>query len=116
MLPPFLPGIVQGGTSPFAACFAALVIHGLYNRHLCLVLNITGLSFSIGAPDAMFPGCSLYNSFAVRVQSDLPYRLRKNVGKSRVFVSLNTLYINIIRLFIRKIIPYLCGRNETRKL
>ena len=92
--------IVQGSTSPFAARFAAFVMPGLYNRCLCHVLNLTELSVSIGEPDAMFPGCSLYKSFAVSVQSDLPCRIPKRVGKSGLYDAPNTLYINIIRLFI----------------
>ena len=72
-LPSSLVYIVQGGASPFAVRFAVSFTPGLYKRHLCHVLNLTGLSVSIGAPNAMFPGCSLYSSIAFRVQSDLPY-------------------------------------------
>lgn len=83
MLPSFLSCIVQGSTSPFAVHIDMFVMPGLYNRCLCHVLNLTEPSVSIGAPDAMFPGCSLYKSFAVSVQSDLPCRLRWIVGKTR---------------------------------
>ena len=100
MLPSFQLGIVQGGTSTFAACYAALVLPGLYNRRLCQLLNLTGLSVTMVSPDAMFPRCLLYNSFAVRVEKDSPHRLRKSVGKSGLCDAPNTLYISIIRLFI----------------
>ena len=93
--------IVQGSTSPFAARFAAFVMPGLYNRCLCHVLNLTELSVSIGAPDAMFPGCSLYKSFAVSVQSDLPFRIPK-VSAKVVFMThlthcTSTLYACLFR-------------------
>ena len=39
--------IFLGGTSTFAACYAALVLPGLYNRRLCQVLNLTGLSVTM---------------------------------------------------------------------
>ena len=48
----------------------------------------------------MFLGCPLYNPFAVRVQSELPCHIPNSVGKSGLYVSPNTLYTNIIRLFI----------------
>ena len=56
MLPSFLSCIVQGSTSPFAVHIDMFVMPGLYNRCLCHVLNLTGLSVSTGAPNAMFPG------------------------------------------------------------
>ena len=48
--------IVQGGASPFAIRFAVSFTPGLDNRRLRHVLNLTGLSVSTGAPNAMFPG------------------------------------------------------------
>ena len=47
-----------------------------------------------------FPGRPLYIRLAVRVQSDLPCRIPKSVGKSGLYDASNTLFINIIRLFV----------------
>ena len=99
-LPSFLSCIVQDRTSPSAACSAAFVMPVLYNRHLCHVLNLTWLSVSTGAPNAMFPELPLYIRLAVRLQLDLPCPLRKSVGKSGLWATPNTLCANIIRLFI----------------
>ncbi len=84
MLPSFQLGIVLGGTSTFAACYAALVLPGLYNRRLCQVLNLTGLSVTMVSPDAMFPRCLLYNSFAVSFLGIAKSTLYKMTHENRI--------------------------------
>ena len=80
--------IVQEGLTSFAVLFATILLPGLYNRRLCHVLNLTGLSSGMVSPDATFPGAPLDINFAVREHSDLPCRLRWIVGKTGVFRTL----------------------------
>ena len=85
VLPSFLLGLVQHGAFPLAARFAVSFLPRLDNRRLCHVLNLTRLGVAVVSPNAIFPGRPLYIRFAVRVQSELPHRLLKSVGKSSLF-------------------------------
>ncbi len=92
---PVLPSvptcIVQGSASVSAVRFATILLPGLYNRSVCHLFYLTGLSVGKISPNAMFPGAPLDIRFAVREHSDLPCRLRWIVGKSGVFNRYNTL-------------------------
>ena len=94
-LHPVLPSIptciVQGGASVSAVRFATILLTGLYNRRVCHLFNLTGLSVGKVSPDAMFPGAPLDIHFAVRGQSDLPRKFHRIVGKTGVFNRSNTL-------------------------
>ena len=91
VLPSFQPCIVQDGHTSFSVRFATILLPGLYNRRICHLFNLTGLSVPIVSPDAAFPGAPLDIHFAVKEQSDLPCRLRWIVGKSSVFNRYNIL-------------------------
>ena len=91
VLPSFLSCIVQDGPTSSAVRFATITLPGLYNRRVCHLFNLTGLSVPIVSPDAAFPGAPLDIHFAVKEQSDLPCRLRWIVSKTGVFNLYNTL-------------------------
>ena len=90
-LPSFIVRSVHDGHISFAVRFATFLLRGLYNRRVCHLFYLTGLSVGKVSPYAMFPGAPLDIRFAVWEYSDLPCRLCRIVGKTGVFNRYNTL-------------------------